>query len=78
VRCPPARGKIKGLRSLVSTGEFSMGVLTETKKTPRLSRGGHRPECTDSEKHCFVKLTEYQGRGCVSVEVISGEGYVQL
>jgi len=55
-----------------------MGVLTETKKTPRLSRGGHRPECTDSEKHCFVKLTEYQGRGCVSVEVISGEGYVQL
>ena len=41
---PSARGKIKGLRSLGSTGEFSMGVLTETKKTPRLSRGGHRPE----------------------------------
>ena len=39
-----AQGKIKGLRSLGSTGEFSMGVLTETTKTPRLSRGGHRPE----------------------------------
>ena len=28
-------GESRGLRSLGSTGEFSMGVLTETKKTPR-------------------------------------------
>ena len=32
MRCPPARGRIKGLRSLGSTGEFSMGFSPKQKK----------------------------------------------
>ncbi len=53
----PYNGKTEGLRSLGSTGEFSMGVLTETKKTPRLSRGGPRPD----------GMTVRVASGCVSV-----------
>ena len=39
-----------------------MGVLTETKKTPRLSRGGHRPE----HIHAWLRKrgSDFQGRLC--------------
>ena len=59
VQCLPMHGKIKGLRSLESTGEFSMGVLTETKKTPRFIPWG--------------TWTRDVRRGCVSRGAIPGK-----
>ena len=70
-------GKSRGYVALEALVSFLWGFSLKQKKPLDLSRGEHRPECTDSEKHCFVKPTEYRGRGCVSVEVISREGYVQ-
>ena len=40
----PCTGRIKGLRSLGSTGEFSMGFSLKQQKPLDLSRGGHGPE----------------------------------